>query len=337
MNAKIKDVAREANVSVATVSRVINNIPLVNDETKKKVLEAIEKTGYKPNAIARSLKMQKTNTFGIMIPDISNSFYTQVVRGVEDICNMYEYNIILCNTDLDPQKEQRYLDVLMEKQSDGILYIGKGISQELKEKMVQSNVPLVTGAIHDHEYSIPSVMIDNEAAAYDMTKYLISLGHKKIAHFSDNDHNSIVAREREEGYKRALEKEGIEMTKEWQLMDTYNAQGGYKMMGALLDLKEENRPTAIVAANDEVAIGAIRKAIESGIKIPEDMSIAGFNNFSISEWVNPSITTVSHPMYDIGAVSARMLIKMINKEELESKNIIVPHEIIERESTASIK
>ncbi|RBP37590.1 LacI family DNA-binding transcriptional regulator [Garciella nitratireducens] len=336
MAVKIKDVAREANVSVATVSRVLNDVPLVNEETKKRVLEAIEKTGYKPNAIARSLKIQKTNTFGIMIPDITDSFYTQVVRGVEDICSMYDYNIILCNTDFNSKKEEKYLDVLIEKQCDGILYIGKGISEELKEKMLKSKVPLVVGATHDHEYTLPSVMIDNEKAAYEMTKLLISLGHKKLALFSDSDTKSLVAREREEGFKKALKENRLEFLKEWYRVDSANVSGGYKMMEDLL--KENNLPTAIVVtSNDDAALGAIRKAIEVGIKVPEDISISGFNDFYISEWVKPSITTIAQPMYDIGAVSARMLIKMLNNEELNEKNIIVPYELIQRESTAPPK
>src|SRR5699024_1666215 len=214
MAVKIKDVAREANVSVATVSRVLNDVPLVNEETKKRVLEAIKKTGYKPNAIARSLKIQKTDTFGIMIPDITSPFYTQVVRGVEDICNMYDYNIILCNTDFELEKEERYLNVLIEKQCDGILYIGKGLSEELKRNMIESRVPLVTGAIHDHEYDIPSVMIDNEQAAYDITKLLISKGHREIAIFSDHHTRALIAREREEGIKKALAEEGLERSEE---------------------------------------------------------------------------------------------------------------------------
>lgn len=299
----------------------------------KRVQEAIERTGYKPNAIARSLKMAKTNTFGIMIPDITSPYYTEVVRGVEDICNMYDYNIILCNTDSEAKKEETYLDVLIEKQCDGILYIGKGISHDLKNKMVDSKVPLVIGAIHDHEFSIPNVMIDNEQAAYEMTKFLIDKGHRKIAYFSDNDHNALVAREREEGIKKALREEGLEIPKEWEKLGDPTILGGYKMMDALL--KEGSRPTAVVAANDELALGAIRRAGEEGIRIPEEMSISGFNNYYISEWVKPSITTVAQPMYDIGAVSARMLIKMINNEELTSRNIIIPHEIIERESTGS--
>lgn len=336
MAVKIKDVAKEANVSVATVSRVLNDVPLVNEETKKRVLEAIEKTGYKPNAIARSLKIRKTNTFGIMIPDITDSYYTQVVRGVEDICSMYDYNIILCNTDFDSKKEETYLDVLIEKQCDGILYMGKGISEELKDKMLESKVPLVIGATHDYECTLPSVMIDNEKAAYEITKLLISLGHRKLALFSDSDAKSLIAREREEGFKRALKEEKLEFPKEWYRIDTASVSGGYKMMEDLL--KKKDLPTAIVVtSNDDAALGAIRKASEEGIKVPEDMSISGFNDFYISEWVKPSITTIAQPMYDIGAVSARMLIKMLNNEELNDKNIIVPYELIQRESTAPPK
>lgn len=334
MAVKITDVAREANVSVATVSRVLNDIPIVSEDTKKRVQDVIKRTGYKPNAIARSLKIQKTNTFGIMIPDIIRPYYTQIVRGVEDVCNMYDYHIILCNTDSNAKKEQTYLDVLIEKQCDGILYIGKGISQTLKSKMLKSNVPLVIGCIHDHEYLIPSVSVDNEKAGYDIVEFLIKKGHKKIAYFSDQDYNALSAREREEGFKKALKKEGLDLPKEWQKVGETSILGGYKMMEILL--KEKNIPTAIVTENDDVALGAIRKASEEGIDVPGDISVCGYNNYYISEWVRPSITTVAEPMYDIGAISARMLIKMINKEELDSKHIIVPHEIIERESTATI-
>ncbi|MPW26892.1 substrate-binding domain-containing protein [Alkalibaculum sp. M08DMB] len=335
MNVKIKDVAREANVSVATVSRVLNNIPLVNDETKKRVQDAIDRTGYKPNAIARSLKMQRTNTFGIMIPDITQAYYTQVVRGVEDVCNIYDYNIILCNTDSDPIKEHTYLNVFLEKQCDGILFIGKSLSEDLILAITNSRVPIVLGALSDSEERVPSVSINNDEAAYDITKYLIDNGHKKIGFLTDEDEISYVGIERKKGYIRALESVGIEVNNDYELKGKYTIKGGYDLMDKMLKLKD--RPTAVVALNDEMALGAIRKAEDVGLKVPEDMSVIGFNNFSISEWVKPTITTVAQPMYDIGAISARMLIKTINNKQDENKSIFVPHEIIIRDSVKNIE
>ncbi|SHF10650.1 LacI family DNA-binding transcriptional regulator [Alkalibacter saccharofermentans] len=335
MNVKIKDVAREANVSVATVSRVLNNIPLVNDETKKRVLDAIERTGYKPNAIARSLKMQKTNTFGIMIPDISLPYYTQVVRGVEDVCNIYDYNIILCNTDSEPSKEEKYFDVFMEKQCDGILYIGKGLKQNLVNKIDSSRVPVVLGAVSDVMGRYHSVAINNEQASFDVTKYLIENGHESIAFFSDEDEASFVAQERKKGFVRALKKYNIKENPIFELKGKYSIKGGYDLMDELLTNAE--LPTALVALNDEMALGAIRKLEDAGYKVPDDMSVVGFNNFQISEWFKPGITTVAQPMYDIGAISARMLIKILNNSKPEEKAVTVPHELIIRDSVRSIK
>lgn len=335
MNVKIKDVAREANVSVATVSRVLNNIPLVNEETKKRVLDAIEKTAYKPNAIARSLKMQKTNTFGIMIPDISQAFYTQIVRGVEDVCGIYDYHIILCNTDSDPQKELTYLNVFLEKQCDGILYIGKSLTEELVDAITSSRVPVILGALTDSQDRLLSVSINNEEAAFDITTYLMDNGHEKIAFLTDENETSYVGIQRNLGYRRALESKGIIPRSDYERRGKYSIKGGYDLMEALLALDE--RPTAIVALNDEMALGAIRKIQDEGLNVPDDISVVGFNNFAISEWVTPSITTIAQPMYDIGAICARMLIKSIANKNDENKSIFVPHELIIRDSVKNIK
>ncbi|MFZ7131414.1 MAG: LacI family DNA-binding transcriptional regulator [Eubacteriales bacterium] len=333
MSVKIKDVAREANVSVATVSRVLNNIPLVNEDTKKRVLEAIEVTGYKPNAIARSLKMQKTNTFGIMIPDISKEYYTQVVRGVEDVCNIYDYNIILCNTDSDPIKEQTYFNVFYEKQCDGILFIGKRLNEQLHNNMVNSRIPIVLGAINDPQKRFLSITINNEQAAFDLTDYLIKNGHQKIAFFNDED-KTFVAQQRKEGYLRALIHNGIKVNESHEFKGRYSIKGGYDLMERLL--KIEDKTTAVVALNDEMALGAIRKLEDKGLSVPHDMSVVGFNNFEISEWFRPGITTIAQPMYDIGAISARLLIKTINNYKTEKENIIVPHELIIRDSVKKL-
>lgn len=334
MNVKIKDVAREANVSVATVSRVLNNIPLVNEETKQRVLNAIEETGYKPNAIARSLKMQKTNTFGIMIPDISRADYTQVVRGVEDICNIYDYNIILCNTDSDEKKEETYFNVFYEKQCDGILFVGKSLNENLYNTMVNSRIPVVLGAISDPQERFVSITMNNIQASYDITQYLITNGHYKIGFITDEDSTSFVAQERRKGYLRALKENGINFNPEYEFKGRYTIKGGYDLTNKMLSLND--KPTALVTLNDEMALGAIRSIEDFGLRVPEDISVVGFNNFEISEWFRPGITTISYPMYDIGAICARMLIKIINNYQTEKKNIFVPHEIIIRDSARRI-
>ena len=329
MKVKIVDVAREANVSVATVSRVVNNIPLVNEETKERVLEAIKKTGYKPNAIARSLKIQRTNTLGIMIPDISNPLYTEMVRGVEDICGIYNYNIILSNTDFSPEKEHESLDVLIEKQCDGIIYIGKNLSEEFQETLKNAPSEIVLGCVSDEKGELSSVLIDNESAAYDLAKKAIDAGYKNFALFYDRD-EGFVNRKRIDGVRRALDEAGIELDPELILRGNINVKGGHSMMTKLLESGKEF--DIVMCMNDQVAIGAIRAAEDAGRKVPDDIAVTGFNDYWISEWFDPKITTVRQPMYDIGAIAARMLIKMCESDEKESRTITAPYEIVARQS-----
>jgi len=330
MRVKIVDVAKEANVSVATVSRVVNNIPLVNQETRERVLEAIKRTGYKPNAIARSLKIQKTNTLGIIIPDVSNPFYTEIVRGAEDVCDIYNYNIILSNTDFDPEKERKSLDILTEKQCDGIIYVGKDLTDDLREELVNSPSEIVLGCIPDTKGAISSVLIDNEAAAYDLAKVCLERGHRKFLMLYDELREGYVSMQRMEGTKRALEEYGLKLEDMPVYFGNLSVRAGYTMMEQAID---ENKDfTVALCFNDQIALGAIRAAEDRGKNVPEDLSVCGFNNFWISEWTRPEICTVAQPMYDIGAIATRMLIKKCEKEDTEVKSVSVPYELLLRDS-----
>ncbi|NLN97912.1 MAG: LacI family transcriptional regulator [Eubacteriaceae bacterium] len=330
MKVKIVDVAKEANVSVATVSRVVNNIPLVNEETKKRVLKAIKKTGYKPNAIARSLKIQKTNTLGIMIPDITSPFYTEIVRGAEDVSGIYNYNIILINTDMEPAKEKDSLGVLLEKQCDGVMFVGKNLSEELREELIKAPCQVVLGCVPDSGKDISSVLIDNEQASYELAKKCIEKGHREFALFYDEMVEGYVNQERISGVKRAFKEHDIHLDESLLFYGRETVLGGYKSMEKALMM---DKPfTAALCYNDQMALGAIRAAQQKGIAVPEDISVCGFNDLWISQWVQPEITTIGHPMYDIGAIATRMLIKLCEKEETEIKSIRIPFELIERNS-----
>lgn len=333
MKVKIVDVAREANVSVATVSRVVNDIPLVNEETRQRVLEAIEKTGYKPNAIARSLKIQKTNTLGIMIPDISNPLYTDIVRGAEDASAIYKYNIILSNTDFNPEKEEKSLDVLVEKQCDGIIYIGKDLTERMRSLLKKASSEVVLGCVQDKEGEISAVLIDNEKASYELTKNLIKKGHQDIAVIIDSQAGQ-VADDRLNGVLKAAKEAGFPIKENLIKRGRIDLNGGYAQMKEIIDSGEPY--DLVICMNDQVAMGAMRAAEEAGLKIPEDFSITGFNDYWVSAWLSPTLTTVRQPMYDLGAIAARMLIKMIerdDKDEVSNKTIRVPYEIVYREST----
>ncbi|MCY6370010.1 LacI family DNA-binding transcriptional regulator [Clostridium ganghwense] len=332
MATSIKDVAREANVSIATVSRVLNNVDVVNEDTKKKVLEAIEKLDYRPNIVARSLKTQKTKTIGIIIPDISNQIYPEVVRGAEDVANIYDYNIILCNTDLDPQKEMEYLRVLGEKMVDGVIYISNSLEKDVVKTIKNSNMPLVLIETNGKESDFPSVIIDNKQAAIDAVNYLIQKGNKRIAYIGTEKDAVNASAIRYKGYRAALEENKFEHNEELTYFCKYSlkADDGYNAMNEILQKTKEI--DAVFCANDEIAMGAINALRDNNISVPKDVDVMGFNDTYGAAIFYPKLTTISQPLYDMGSVATRMLIKKINKEPLDKELFILPYELIERDS-----
>ncbi|WP_438433492.1 catabolite control protein A [Gorillibacterium sp. sgz500922] len=334
MTVTIYDVAREAGVSMATVSRVVNNNPNVKPQTRKKVFEAIERLGYRPNAVARGLASKKTTTVGVVIPDISNTLFADVARGIEDIANMYHYNIILCNADKKKEKEVRVINTLLEKQVDGLLFMGGTVTEEHREAFNTASVPIVLCATSDDKGILPEVDIDHEAAAFDAVNVLIANGHRKIAMISGTLQDPALGFARYQGYKRALEQAGIPVEERYVRAGNYRYESGIEAMGYFLGM--EDRPTAVFAATDEMAIGAIHRIQDEGFKVPEDFSVISVDNSRIASMVRPTLSTAAQPMYDIGAVSMRLLTKLMNKENVDQTKFVLPHEIINRKSVAQV-
>lgn len=330
MAASIKDVAREAGVSIATVSRVLNDIDVVNEETKKKVLEAIKKLEYRPNIVARSLKTQKTRTVGILIPDISSQFYPEIVRGAEDVANIYGYNVMLCNSDFDIDKEKEYLRVLKEKMVDGVLYMSSSLEKDILNLINELDVKTVLVETDDKEANLPSVTIDNVKATYEATKYLIDKDIKDIAFVGVSNEDNNAWKKRFTGYKNALEENNIEFKKELTYFHNLKVETGYN--GIIEILNRGLKPQAVVCATDEIAIGVINALRDKGMKVPEDVSVIGFNDIELARAFYPKLTTISQPMYDMGSVSMRMLIKLINNKVLEEGHFELDYKLIERDS-----
>ena len=333
MTVTIYDVAREAGVSMATVSRVVNNNPNVKPQTRKKVYEAIERLGYRPNAVARGLASKKTTTVGGVIPDIANAIFAEVARGIEDIANMYHYNIILCNADKRKEKEIRVINTLLEKQVDGLLFMGGAVTDEHLQAFSTSNVPIVLCATTDEKGTMPSVDIDHEAAAFDAVNKLISEGHRRIAMISGTLQDPANGYARYQGYKRALEQAGLAVDEAYVRVGNYKYESGIEAMQYFLGLPE--RPTAVFAATDEMAIGAIHSIQDAGLKVPDDISVISVDNIRMASMVRPQLTTVAQPMYDIGAVSMRLLTKLMKKETVEQARVVLPHELIVRQSVGA--
>jgi len=330
MATSIKDVAREAGVSIATVSRVLNDIDVVNEETKKKVVDAIKKLGYRPNIVARSLKTQRTKTIGILVPDISSQFYPEIVRGAEDVSNIYDYNVILCNSDFDGEKEKEYLRALKEKMVDGVLYMSSSLQDDILELINELDLKTVLVETKDKEGTLPSVIIDNVKAAYDATKYLLDKGLKNIGYIGMKKEALNAWAIRYNGYEDALKEAGVEVDSELTYFKSLKASTGYE--GVKEILASGKKLEGLICGSDEVAMGAINALRDSGIKVPEDVKVIGFNNISAAELFYPKITTVAQPMYDMGSVAMRMLIKIINQKPIDQAHYVLEHDLIERDS-----
>ncbi|MEE3605484.1 catabolite control protein A [Bacillus altitudinis] len=330
-NVTIYDVAREANVSMATVSRVVNGNPNVKPTTRKKVLEAIDRLGYRPNAVARGLASKKTTTVGVIIPDISSIFYSELARGIEDIATMYKYNIILSNSDQNTDKELHLLNTMLGKQVDGIVFMGGNITDVHVEEFKRSPVPIVLAASVEEQAQTPSVNINYEQAIYDSVQLLVEKGHKRIAFVSGPMSEPINSMRKLAGYKRALEEAGIAFDEALVAEGDYSYDSGIEALANLLE--QSDKPTAVIAATDEMALGVIHGAQDRGVSIPEDLEVIGFDNTRLSLMVRPQLTTVVQPTYDIGAVAMRLLTKFMNKEQVEDQIVELPHRIEERQST----
>lgn len=330
MTITIYDVAREANVSMATVSRVVNGNPNVKPTTRKKVLNTIEQLGYRPNAVARGLASKKTTTVGAIIPDISSIFFAELARGIEDIATMYKYNMILSNSDQNKDKELQLINTMLGKQVDGILFMGGNITDEHVQQFQTSSVPVVLASTYDETDTIPSVNIDYEEAAYEATKYLIDKGNRHPA-FVAGQADTKVNQLKYKGYLRALEEASEPVNENLIIKGEYTYDSGIEAVDELLQLTE--KPSAIFVASDEMALGVIHGVQDKGYNVPEDVEVVGFDNTRLASMVRPTLSTVVQPMYDIGAVAMRLLTKYMNKEEVAENKVVLPHRIEKRNST----
>lgn len=330
----LKDVAKLAGVGLGTASRVLNNHPSVTDETKKLVLEAMKQLNYQPNAIARSLKMNSTRTVGIIIPDITSAFFPEVIRGIEDIANERNYNIILCNTDLDFEKERTALNMFHEKKVDGVLFISNTVSEGTMNKFYEMDIPVVLISTKDDNNTLPSVTIDNEEAAFAAVDYLCSLGHRKVAMLSGRYEDPNAGRPRVEGYLRALKQNKVTFDQTLFCEANFDYKSGYETMKSLL--VENNIPTAVFAASDTMAIGACKAILEAKLSVPMDISIIGFDGIEAAEFFYPSISTIVQPRYNMGAEAMKLLTKLMNNEEVEEEHLILDFQLAQRESCKSL-
>ena len=324
----IYDVAREAGVSMATVSRVVNGNKNVKENTRKKVLEVIDRLDYRPNAVARGLASKKTTTVGVVIPNIANSYFATLARGIDDIASMYKYNIVLASSDENDDHEVAVINSLFAKQVDGIIFMGYHLTEKIRAEFSRTRTPIVLAGTVDLENQLPSVNIDYKASVEDAITQLAK-NNEKVAFVSGPLIDDINGKLRLVGYKAGLEKNNMRYNEGLVFEAKYSYKDGFDLAQRVLN----SGATAAYVGEDELAAGLLNGLFVAGKSVPEDFEIITSNDSPITSYTRPNLTSISLPLYDLGAVSMRMLTKIMNKEELEEKDVILNHGLTLRQST----
>lgn len=334
MAPKIKDVAKQAGVSVTTVSRVLNGEKYVKDDLKARVKRAIDELGYTPSHIARSLVLKKTNLIGVIVPDITSSFYSTILSTIEKTASLNDYNLIVCNIIEDTDKELKYLQVFKQMRVDGIIIMHEKLSEEIRELIQNLDIPLLFSSVKPAEQQFVSVIIDDYAAAYEATRYLIGLGHSRIGFIGGDMRDVTSGQNRYAGYCNALTDSGIPIKEEYIRFGDYKTQSGYDLMKEILAC--EISPTAIFAVSDDMAVGAMNCLHDHGLKVPDDLSMVGFDGSQLTEQVRPRLSSMEQPILEMGKVTVEKLLDMISDHaEGPLNDVILKHRLVARDSCRS--
>ncbi|MFX0561096.1 LacI family DNA-binding transcriptional regulator [Tepidibacillus infernus] len=326
---RIVDVAKMANVSTATVSRVLSNSGTVKRETTEKVLEAINKLNYQPNMLARQLRRLETKTVLVVVPDITNTFFSNLLRGIEAVAMKNGYQVLLGDAHNNVEIERGFLNILRQKKADGMILLTARMDGKLIDEIAKE-FPVVLACEYFEGSQIPTISIDNISGARKATEHLIELGHKRIG-FISGPLNVVLGRDRLKGFQQAMSQHSLQVDPILIQEGDFSYESGFNLMSKFLALDEP--PTAVFAANDEMAIGAIKAIKKRGLQVPEDLSVVGFDDIKFASIFEPELTTIEQPTFDIGIKAMELLIKLINKEKLEKKQYILEDKLIIRESS----
>ncbi len=335
--ANIKDIAKKAGVSVATVSRALKQPDLVKESTRNTILLAISELEYRPNALARGLRRQKSDSVVVVVPFIHNPFFSGIVQGIENVAHSHGYKVLLGESQNNQERLDSYADMLMTKEADGLILLGALLPREASEELARTgncNLPLVLACEYFEEYQFPNVRIDNIGAARKATEHLIDLGHKRIAKITGPMDNSL-ARDRLRGYRDALQSAQIPFDENLVTHSDFAVRSGYEAMKHIFQAAPD--VTSVFCANDETALGAIRAIKERGLSLPDDISIVGFDNVWFSEFTDPPLTTISQPQLKIGETAMKMMLDISSGNMELPRQEILQYELIIRGSTASVK
>ncbi|MDQ0217425.1 LacI family transcriptional regulator [Peribacillus cavernae] len=329
---RIVDVAKKANVSTATVSRVITNSGNVKKETIEKVMEAIQKLNYQPNILARQLRRLETKTILVIVPDITNTFFSNILRGIESVANKNGYQVLLADAHNNVERESNFLDILYQKKADGMILLTARIDQNVIGE-ISKEYPVVLACEYFEGSQIPTVSIDNISSARKATDHLIGLGHKRIG-FISGPLGGVLGRDRLKGFQQAMAQQNLAVPPFLVQEGDFSYESGYNLMLKILTL--DLPPTAVFAANDEMAIGAIKAIKSKGLRVPEDLSVIGFDDIKIASIFEPALTTIAQPTFEIGLKAMELLIKLINKDSITKNQYMLEDKLVIRDSSKEL-
>jgi len=326
----IRDIAKMGKVSHMTVSRALNNDPRVKEETKKRILDLVDKLNYRPDARARAFVKKKSNLIGLVVSDIRNPFYAELARGIEDKAHEEGYNVIFCSTDNRPERIKEYINLLKDAGVDGLVFASVRLNEPIVEKLIDERFPLVLVnrklRVDENNY----VVLDNIKGAFEITKHLINLGYTKIGIITGSS-NLSTGIDRLKGYQQSLKHHNIEFNEDYVIQGPFTKETGYEGAKCLLNM--ENRPEAIFGGNDYIAMGVIDAADGLGVHIPEDIALVGFDDTDFASNKRIQLTTVSQRKYEMGNLGVQTLIDFIERKETDYiHKIILEPRLIIRES-----
>ena len=333
--ATIQDVVKLSGVSVATVSRVIHNSPNVLPATREKVLEAIRELDYHPNRLAQQFRTQCTNCILVLLPRLGDSFYSEILNGIEDVASGAGYHIFIANTGNKPELAKFNYESLIQKQYDGVIDFSACLPKEYMAEIASQN-PVVVGCRYFSNANIPNVTIDNMAASKEMTEYMLNLGHKNILYLSGNTDLAIY-RSRLYGFQQAMEERGLPVDEKCLLfVDHPDIQRGHDATVQLL--RSGIDFTAIITSGDTLAVGAIKALQEKGLQVPEDVGVCGFDDIELSSLLTPTLTTIRQPRNLLGRQCMEKLLGRISGTDTNpSEQIVLPYELVIRQSSGKVR
>jgi DNA-binding LacI/PurR family transcriptional regulator len=334
----IKNIAEELGISIMTVSRALNNRPNVDEKTRGRVVEAVRRLGYIPNSLAVSLAQRKTYTIGVVVPEITNSFFYHVISGIEEIAYSQGYQLMLNHSAEDANREISAIQTLASKRVDGLLVsVANSVKDySIYKQIIKLGMPVVFFDRCISGIGASCIRVNDMEGAKAITNYLISLGHKRIANLC-GPQTSPIGRARLEGFKMALKENNIKPVRELIVESGLRSAGGYEAMKNIFRQVGVKLPTAVCAVADPAAFGAMKAIKEAGLKVPDDISVVGFSDDIRAQLVYPSLTTVRQPAYEVGFRAAQKLIAHIEDKDEAEEEIIIKTELVIRQSCKTVE